>query len=59
MTEDDAIRRVLLETNTPRFTKEKLPWWRRLLASLHLDIKPGKRLSRPVNYVGIRGKIDF
>ncbi len=34
-------------------------FWKRLLASLRIDIKPGKSADKPVAYVGIKGKADF
>ncbi len=35
------------------------PFWKRLLASLRIDIKPGKCTDQPVSYVGIKAKADF
>lgn len=34
-------------------------FWNRLLASLRIDIKPGKSADKPVAYVGIKGKAEF
>ncbi len=34
-------------------------FWHRLLASLRIDIKPGKSMDKPVTYIGIKGKADF
>jgi hypothetical protein len=35
------------------------PFWKRLLASLRIDIKPSKSVEKPVAYVGIKAKADF
>ena len=35
------------------------PFWKRLLASLRISIKPGKRADKPVAYIGIKGRADF
>ena len=44
-----------------RFQKpeDSRPFWRRLLASLRLKVKPGKSLRRPVSEVWIEGGTDF
>jgi hypothetical protein len=34
-------------------------FWRRLLASLRIDIKPGKSMDKPVAYVGIKANAEF
>lgn len=38
---------------------DRRSFWHRLLASLRIDIKPGKSVDNPVAYVGIKGKADF
>jgi hypothetical protein len=38
---------------------DRRSFWRRLLASLRIDIKPGKSMDKPVAYVGIKAKADF
>ena len=38
---------------------DRRSFWQRLLASLRIDIKPGKSVDKPVAYVGIRGTADF
>lgn len=41
------------------FAERKRPWWKRLLASLRLTIRPGKNLKRPVSLIGINGHVEF
>jgi len=38
---------------------DRRSFWHRLLASLRINIKPGKRMDKPVDYIGIKGKADF
>ena len=38
---------------------DRRSFWRRLLASLRIDITPGKSADKPVAYVGIKGKAEF
>ena len=38
---------------------DRRSFWHRLLASLRIDIKPGKSVDKPVAYVGIKGKAEF
>jgi hypothetical protein len=38
---------------------DRRSFWHRLLASLRIDIKPGKSVDNPVAYVGIKGNADF
>ena len=38
---------------------DRRSFWHRLLASLRIDIKPGKSVDNQVAYVGIKGKADF
>ena len=38
---------------------DRRSFWHRLLASLRIDIKPGKSVDKPVAYVGIKGNADF
>jgi hypothetical protein len=38
---------------------DRLSFWQRVLASLRIDIKPGKSVDKPVAYVGIKGTADF
>ena len=35
------------------------PFWKRLLSSLRVVMKPGKSARKPVSYVGIKAKADF
>ena len=35
------------------------PFWKRLLASLRIQLKPGKTTDKPVAYVGIKAQADF
>ncbi|MEY3481590.1 MAG: hypothetical protein RIQ71_2365 [Verrucomicrobiota bacterium] len=38
---------------------DRRSFWHRLLASLRIDIKPGKSVDKPVAYVGIKVKAEF
>ena len=38
---------------------EDRPFWKRLLASLRIQLKPGKTADKPVAYVGIKAQADF
>ena len=38
---------------------DRRSFWHRLLASLRINIKPGKSMDKPVSYVGIKGTADF
>ena len=38
---------------------DKRPFWKRLLASMRIHIKPGKCIDKPVSYVEIKAKADF
>lgn len=51
------IRDFRFQRATPEV--DRRPFWRRLLGSLRLKIKPGKSLRRPVNEVWIEGGTDF
>ena len=35
------------------------PFWKRLLSSLRVAVRPGKSARKPVSYVGVRAKADF
>lgn len=50
--------KAIFEAKTIRAADSR-PFWKRLLASLRIDIKPGKSLGKPVAYVGIKGNADF
>ncbi len=47
----------IFETKTVR--PDGRPFWKRLLASLRIQLKPGKTADKPVAYVGIKAKADF
>ena len=47
----------IFETKTVR--PDGRPFWKRLLASLRIHVKPGKTADKPVGYIGIKAKADF
>ena len=49
----DAVFGAKKKPDDPR------PFWKRLLASLRIHIKPGKSVDKPVAYVGVKAKADF
>ena len=49
---------AIFEAKKPQ-APDRRSFWHRLLASLRLDIKPGKGMDKPVSYVGIKGNADF
>ena len=49
---------AIFKAKQPR-PPDRRSFWHRLLASLLIDIKPGKSMDKPVAYVGIKGKADF
>jgi len=53
----EAQIKAIFETKTVR--PDGRPFWQRLLASLHIQLKPGKTADKPVAYVGIKAKADF
>ena len=52
------IREAIFKAKKPQ-APDRHSFWHRLLASLRIDIKPGKSVDKPVAYVGIRGTADF
>ena len=56
MTEDQI--KAIFEAKTIRAADVR-PCWKRLLASLRIQLKPGKTTGNPVAYVGIMAKADF
>ena len=54
----EAQIKAIFEAKTIRPDDDR-PFWKRLLASLRIDIKPGKSMDKPVAYVGIKGKAEF
>lgn len=59
MTEQQAIRAVLEQANKPRVIVDAYPWWRRLVGSLRVIVKPGKTFKKPVKEIGVRGGVEF
>jgi hypothetical protein len=49
---------AIFEAKKPQ-APDRRSFWHRLLASLRIDIKPGKSVDKPVAYVGIKGKAEF
>lgn len=39
--------------------EDRLSWWKRLLGSLRLRLKPGRTLRRPISSVMLTGKVEF
>ena len=35
------------------------PFWKRLLSSLRVVIKPGKTARKPVSYIGVKAEADL
>ena len=54
----EAQIKAIFEAKTIRPDDDR-PFWKRLLASLRIDIKPSKSADKPVAYVGIKGKAEF
>ena len=50
--------KAIFEAARPQLP-DRRSFWHRLLASLRIDIKPGKTVDKPVTYVGIKAKADF
>jgi len=59
MTEQQAIRAVLERSNKRRVVEDARPWWKRLVGSLHVVIKPGKSFAKPVKGIGVSGGVEF
>lgn len=59
MTEQQAIRAVIEQSNKPRVVEDARPWWARLISSLRLVVRPGKDFKRPIKSVEVRGGIEF
>lgn len=59
MTEQQAIRAALESMNKPRTVADMRPWWKRLVGSLRLVVKPGKSFRKPVKEIGVSGGIEF
>ena len=49
----DAVFGAKKKPDDPR------PFWKRLLSSLRVVIRPGKSASKQVSYVGVKAKADF
>jgi len=54
----EAQIKAIFEAKTVR-PDDVRPFWKRLLASLRIQLKPGKTADKPVAYVGIKAKADF
>jgi hypothetical protein len=54
----EAQIKAIFEAKTVRPDDDR-PFWKRLLASMRIDIKPSKSVDKPVAYVGIKAKADF
>lgn len=59
MTEQQAIQMVLKSANKTRAVEDARPWWKRLVSSLRLVVKPGKTFKKPVKEIGVTGGIEF
>lgn len=59
MTEKQAVCMVLEQANKPRVIVDARPWWRRLVGSLRVVVKPGRTFKRPVKEIGVSGGIEF
>lgn len=59
MTEQQAIQMVLKSANKTRAVEDARPWWKRLVSSLRLVVKPGKSFKKPVKEIGVTGGIEF
>lgn len=59
MTEQQAVRAVLEQANKPRVIVDARPWWKRLIGSLCVVVKPGKTWKKPVKEIGVRGGVEF
>jgi hypothetical protein len=54
----EAQIKAIFEAKTIRPADDR-PFWKRLLASLRIQLKPDKTTDKPVAYVGIKAKADF
>jgi hypothetical protein len=54
----EAQIKAIFEAKTIRPDDDR-PFWKRLLASLRIQLKPGKTADKPVAYIGIKAKADF
>jgi len=54
----EAQIKAIFEAKTVRPDDDR-PFWKRLLASLRIQLKPGKSADKPVAYVGIKAQADF
>jgi len=54
----EAQIKAIFEDKTIRPDDDR-PFWKRLLASLRIQLKPGKTAEKPVAYVGIKARADF
>jgi hypothetical protein len=54
----EALLKAIFEAKTVRPDDDR-PFWKRLLASLRIQLKPGKTADKPVAYVGIKAQADF
>jgi hypothetical protein len=54
----EAQIKAIFEAKTVRPDDDR-PFWKRLLASLRIQLKPGKTADKPVAYVGIKAQADF
>ena len=53
---EDQLKGIFHAKKTP---DDPRPFWKRLLASLRIDVKLGKNTDKPLSYVGIKAKADF
>lgn len=59
MTEQQAIQAAIEQANRPRVAEDARPWWKRLVSSLRLVVKPGKNFKQPIKSVEVRGGVEF